>query len=242
MAGARDDAEKGVRSDGCSHALAAVDEAGVLRTGHHQHGHLEVSELLPERQLGPCAVAPKRSGEASCGVAEPGRPVGGLVVEGREERAREPFVQESRESLIAPLLDPVGKGSVTSKSRLSLLGIFDTRRRRDEDEPLDGVGLAECQVETDPPAERVPDVGRSATAGRKGERSLGETTRGRRRVAVAGKVGEDYLMRALEVAGDRFERRPRLGEAVHEDEAASLASSREVQQFFTRVCGHEVGN
>jgi len=61
---ARRQHEEGVRTDRGGQPLAGIDELGVVLAGHHEHQHLEVPHLLPQRELPSGPEVPERTRQA----------------------------------------------------------------------------------------------------------------------------------------------------------------------------------
>ena len=94
--------------------------------------------------------------------------------------------------------------------------VLDPGGRAEEHQGVDLVGPVQGEVQRQPAAHRVADVGRPATGVTEQRRARRQVGSHRRRAAVARCVDQHDLVVAAEVGGDRAPRAPGLGEAVDE--------------------------
>ena len=142
-----------------------------------QHRHRELAQ--PRPVVGLRALPQRRElvrqtvdGVRGAAILDPGR----IARERREQRLREPALEERVDAVA---LDLVRQRLVTRASGGALGVVGDAGRRADEHEVVDELGPVERELEAEPAAHGVPDVGRAPAL-------VAQRVRGRHEVEIVG--------------------------------------------------------
>ena len=221
-----------LRADGTGHAAPRAANCSSLLAGQHEHGHRQRGELIPQR-LPACRCRPgggwwpgrstvlrRRSSRSA---ASAGSAANSGCASQRSRNASTP----SRSSSVAPApRRRAGGRPAPPASSIPAVAPSSTRR-------VDQVGPGQREVQRQPAAHRVADVGGPAAGGAEQRRARRSGRPHCRRAAVAGRVDEHDLVVAARSAAIGAPRAPGLGEAVDEHDARGPAPCRSTWRAVT---------
>ena len=184
-----------------------------MLAGEDQDGHAQAGEVRPSRRLAPGAGQPEAAGQALDGVAAPVVEVGRVGRQVGEERLGQPALDERVEPVALQIARP---RLVAATAGGPLLLVLDPGRRAEQHQGVDLVGLVEGQVQRQPAAHRVADVGRPAAGGTEQRGTRRQVGPDGRRATVTRCIDEHDLVITAQVGGDRPPRPSGLREAVDE--------------------------
>ena len=202
-----------LRADLTGHPAAERGEALVVLAREDEDRHAEAGELVPPRHLAAGAGQAEAAGQAVDGVPPPIVEVGGVRRQVGEQGLGQPALEERIEPVALQLARP---DLVRAAAGGPLGLVLDPGGRAEEHQGVDLVRPVQGQVQRQPAAHRVADIGGPATGGAEQRRARRQVGPDGRRAAVARCVHQHDLVVAAEVGGDRAPRAPGLGEAVDE--------------------------
>ena len=147
--------------------LRMRDEDTIERSCDEQHRYIEARQIVEQRRLRTGPEAPQARGERAgvVGEALPALRRDEFATEPplrREDRLREPFVDESFDAI---RLDAISERFIRAETDCALRGIFDAGARADQQQRRDALGKSQRERQRESRTHRIADPMRPRVTG-----------------------------------------------------------------------------